>query len=582
MMRNQILRRTAAAVLTLALALTVCGCGGRRGESRRDREKPPKEEVSDEVQPEQTRPAEISTQTDGTFATDSVVLAHTEHNRSLQLREDAPRKASEFHLYVENIEAMEGFVKKMSQYQNCMQAVLGTGYNQYSTLYAHYLAKNPGGQGLAWVQKEIPNGTLRDIYTPEFYRDNHLPENGAISELFRKDATPFQENGLTVVVSSFLEQSFNMNVLAGGIEAYFDAYPGSAAAVLGMRSQLEGRLHIPSQSAAETTFYLDRFSGEIPFYVVVVGPEQAVREYMEDCTAFLDTKDIPFAKCIYTNTVYNQLKSAPLTFELIPDHHEKKAVPPIISSYNAGTLTDNDHGNAFFSTFSSITTRASSSRGREEESTNQVDVGRTTQLALFSRDYDGVSEFRWKTRLYRYDEASSQWVDAGQSANDMVTFRCEPRDGKIVDELSQETVLADGRRELYMTAVLNFAEDSAISRDHIYRLEVSTDLNRKNPNSAPESLSSNLGSFNVDVSKYYDTISRLCVMGHGNYNWVGDSEIARNPQLRTEAAELLAHTPNLDVLVGSLEKIEDKYHPNEQRIQYLDFLVNLPDKNSRR
>ena len=151
-----------------------------------------------------------------------------------------------------------------------------------------------------------------------------------------------------------------------------------------------------------------------------------------------------------------------------------------------------------------------------------------------------------------------------------------------MDELSREIVLADGRREIYVAAILNFAEDSALSRDQIYRLEVSVELYSQNPEPQKAEEGDALSQMVIEAPAYYDMISQLCPLKDGNYVWTGTSAITNSKQKKEAAVKAMGQTPNLDVLLTSLAQTESKYHPDEQRTEYFDFLFNLPGKNSRR
>lgn len=579
-MKARIWLKRAVSMLTLtALLFSLSGCAmSERGASDRDRTREKREETEKET-------VAAAPTAGGVFSisNDPVIQEHIQNNLALKDRKEVERNANEFHFYIANTETMAGFVngREVTQFYEVVQSAFDVAHSQYNSLYAHVLGCAEGSKELKWQEEKLNDTLLRDIQSLNFYTDKSLPEVGPLTMMFRQGQNPFAENGLTMIVSNFVEPSFDLNALAVGIEEYFDAYEKSAACVIGFRSRFLGELFVPQHAKTKdgTTFYIKDFEGEVPCYVVLVGPEISVRNFSETLLKYFDSRKVDCSSAIYTNSVYDQIIAPPLEFDVVADQKAKKATAPVLSSYNTGALTKSEYGNVYCSTYSSVETTDATGRNKNADAGEGVPVSRSTQITLISSDFNGISQYAYDYLLYTYDPETAQWEDAGKNALTMVRVNPEIKTGELSEKIADKTnvLLADGREEVLMRATLDFSDDELLSRSKIYRLEVQLYLNRENLDAKSEAGNSELRQYGITSTEYYNLTNRLCPIAHGHYIWTG----TKMP-VRKEALTILRYTPNLDTFLARLEQMETKYQPTGEYIQYLDFVFNLPDQNSKR
>lgn len=515
----------------------------------------------------------------------SDILAHTEHNQSLPTTKEELKKAEAFDLYVVNVQALEGFTSRgsgVTAYQNGLQSVFDAAYDMFSpnAIGAYAMSYRDSQTGkttdtLSWYKADDNEAFRRSIQGSQFYHDNVLPQEGAIASLFQSGNTPFRPEALTVLVSNFAEPGFNLNALSKGIEHYFDANDHSAAAIIGFTSEFAGNLYIPENDGGRygSTFYIQDYSGSVPVYLVVVGPEESVNIYLEAIGKYLNNQNILYRTACYRNSVYEPIQAPPLSFTIIPDNKAKKIAEPIWSSFNTGTMSFNDPGTAFAATFAGVETRGAVQQ-------DNGDTSKSTQISLVSDNYDGISQYSCDYTLYVYNPDLETWENAGKNANSVVELELSRQEGEQTDEIEGQvvTVLAEGVTQYCLIARLNFDEGSPLTRENIYRLEVRLRMNRENPDASSGAINTELKSYGTTSTEYYYSAMQVGALTAPNRIWTA----TMTTDDRVAAQTAFAHTPNLDSLLTSLEGLESKYVSDEILTEYIDILFNLPDTQARR
>ncbi len=565
MRKSAHLKRMVSVLLLLAMLLTLCSCGER------------KEQPAAAEAPEATAASEVKQSADNDMVDDPVIQAHIQSNQEVAAPKEKDRPVDQFHFYITNNDTMTGLVsdRKVTLFQDSLQCVFDAAHSQVDDVTAHYLSRAAGSEELEWTSEAWTEYLLRSIQSPGFYQENPLPAVGPLSSMFKQDKDPFEENGLTLIVSNFEEPGFDLNALSVGIETYFDTYAHSAACVIGMRLPYQGELGIPNHTISKesTTFLVRNFTGDVPCYMVVVGPDAAVRSYTENLFTYLDGRGINCSSALYSNSVYEQLMAPVLSFDVVADTKEKKLESPVLSSYNTGKLAEHEKGGAYFATYTSVET----SDGRTMDP-NYARISRSTQIALVSSNYDKVSDYPFEYQLFQYDEASGQWIDAGKNPTTMAYVKLMPMTTEETYNYNDKVVvLAEGREEMYLCAQLNFEDETILSRDQVYRLEVRIRLNRDNPDAQSESRKTDLKGFSIGSSDYYNMITSLCRVPHGNFVWTGPKNAPEQDIRRA-----LVCTPNLDAFLTRLENLEEKYQSANEVVQYVDFIFNMPNTGSKR
>lgn len=597
MKKRSLCRRVISLLLAAATMLSLCACGKEEDTGSRAVYDP---------------------------AADTVIEDHVRHNRSLNTEIATDRQAEEFHFYVTNTETMTGFVGgQVTAYQDSVTSVFNAAYDcQFGKYYSHSMNRQ-GSSGLYWGEaEELNDQILNRVLSTDFYEGNVLPAAGAVPALFRSESGPFQKNAMTVLVSNFVEPNFDLTSLSMGIEKYFSDYERSAACVIGFSSQFRGNFHVPSTGNKDrSTVSLMDFTGKVPCYMVVVGPEGDVMQYTEKLFEYLERRNVTYSYEHYSNSLYEQVFAEPLTFDVIEDPKMSKAPTSTELSYNTGNMTEHESGYAYFATYTGVETRdgntsdrksvkdrttakdRKASRGETTEATGApettaaageetVKISKSTQIALLSRNYDGVSRYALaEPVLYIYDQETKQWKDAGKNAQKAVSVFMEPKTGLSETHLGETYIaLTDDREEMYVAAKLDFETDGLLTRDQLYRLELKI-LMEQDATAGENSTSANgsgLQDYSITAAEYYQFIDDLeenkkWADELHNYQWTALADM--NPadkQIKMKAQKLMAHTPGLDALLISLRDLEDNYKTDIEMHFYLDFVFNIPDREKRK
>lgn len=562
-------KRVVSALLMAVILLSMCGCSrGERGSSGR---------IEDSGQKRNTKSEAVNPEVGSWSAEEDPIFGvHEANNQEAAVEKPKPPVASKFDIYIENVQALTGYTAEAgrTEYQDSVQSAFTAASTMFgaNAITVHTLSEESGE--LQWQPE--PDGRFRSaLVAPDFYRDHALSEVGPLEQMFRGGQCPFQREGLTAIVSNLSEPGFELSPLYQGIENYFDAYDHSAAAVIGFVSRFDGNVYIPTNgdSMEGTTFRVEDFTGNLPAYLIVVGPEASVREYVGRVTDIMTGQSIQCDYSLFTNSVHEREQAKPLRFVMVEDLKVRKLKEPTYTSFNSGATTWNDNGTAFFLTYNGSETRG-------ESVMENGNTAMCTQLTLVSENYDGSSVYGADWSLQVLDKGSGQWVDAGKNACDMVQFENRVLSGELVDTVADQDVviLTSGNKQVFLKARLNFDADSVLSRGDLYRLEVQLRLDQPgDPNYHNQTVGA-LTDYSITGVSYYQAISKLCALSHGNYAFRGgsirqeDREAARNAMQRT---------PNLDALLHNLETLEDKYPFDETVTQYVDLVFNLPGKKSK-
>ncbi len=576
-------------ILAAAIVLSFSGCSMERP----DRPTRTTDETLERTETVQTEPDEEQTESspgnrDNSFLwsaeTDSIVCEHMEGLRALKAEKIA-RKATNLDLYVENTEAMVGFLPPnvTTEYTQSVRALFDAVTDAYSTT-AHYLVG--GSSQLHWVSGPMDDAFRRDVQSLSFYQDNTFTSDSPLGKLFQ-GTTPFEENNLTLIVTSFKEPGFDLNPLSRGIEKYFRSFTDSAACIVAFQSDFNGGVGrnneicgadmvIPYNGNTNETpaFYVRDYVGTAPCYIVMVGPEADVQAFLANYERYLTTVGVTYSKSLYANNVYDQIVEAPLEFEVVADQKAGKLAQPVLSSYNTGVLSQTESRTVFSATYEGIEARdENSGRGSSEE--KSVEIRTSTQIAALSTNYVPGAEYTFEHCLYAYDQDAKTWVEASKNAQEMVHFTHEIMDGEVIEQIEGKDVviLAAGRQAVYLRALLDFSKESALSRDTVYRLEVRVKLNHPNYAARSASNPAMAEQFGISSSEYYDVFKGLTDL------------LGLDKQWRSTEAELAAsalpYTPNLSTFLTSLDLLESSFRPEEEYVEYLDFVFNLGDGNGR-
>lgn len=593
MKRMKILRQLICMILSAAIALSLTGCSMERsgGGRSRNRTTETTEEAPEQTEPEQgqepeqeptesTRENRVSWSAD----TDPTIREHIAGLRALKA-EKITRKAANLDLYVENTEAMVGFLPPVgaTEYTQSVRALFDAITDAYSTT-AHYL--EGGSSKLRWVSGPMDDAFRRNVQSLSFYQDNAFPSDSPLGNLFQ-GASPFEENNLTILVTGFKEPGFDLTPLSRGIEKYFNSYPDSAACIVAFQSDFNGgtgdnqkllgaNMVIPYNGNTDETpaFYVRDYVGTAPCYIVMVGPEADVQAFLANFEKHMSAVGVNYSKSLYANNVYDQIVEAPLEFEVVADQKAGKLAQPVLSSYNTGVLSQTESRTVFSATYEGIEARDEGrGRGGSEEPT--VEIRTSTQIAAISTNYVPGAEYTFEHCLYAYDQDAKAWVEASKNAQEMVHFTHEIMDGEVAEQIEGKdvVVLAAGRQAIYLSALLDFSKESALSRDTVYRLEVRVRLNHPNYAAGSASDPTMAEQFGISSSKYYSVINSLCALFGLDKQW-------RNSEAEL-AATALPYTPNLSTFLTSLDLLESSFRPEEEYVEYLDFVFNLGDGNGR-
>lgn len=567
-MKNMLWLKKVGCFLMATVMLTglLCGCG------RSAEQKPTESDVEMSV---------ISVAIGEAVVQNNAVFdEHADHNAALFATGADTREASYFDFYIANTEAMRGFVNGsgITSYQQIMQSVFEVASSQYEALNGFALSGQTQAADLVWENREMNYEFLRQLQASAMYEGIKIPTTGVIPTLFRLNETPFSGDGLTMIVSNFVEPGFDLSALSLGIEEYFDEYEGSAACVIGFTSSFTGEFHIPrdDMSKKSATFVIqdqDASKGKVPFYIVLVGPEASVGTFSESLCKDLDNRNIEYNHGgLYTNSVYQQIIEKPLDFKPIGDRKARKADRDLVESYNTGLMTQHEQGYAYYTTYSGTETEDNG------EVAGEVSLTTSSQIALISSNYDRNAKYTYESDLYLYNQETDTWEPTNKNAATKVHVTLCEKKGVFDEEEYGEVnvILAEGVREMYLSAKLDFTDRTVLARDQIYRLEVRIYLNRQNPDACSDSNSEALAEMSISSDDYYREIRRLYSNNKGS-QWKD-----RSPESLKSVAKALSCTPDLSAFLGRLEELEIKYQHTEQVVEYIDFVFNLHDESAQR
>ena len=561
------MKKTISVILLLTMLLTLCSCARK--------ETPETEET------EKTKPT--SAELNWNLDEDPVLSAHRENNRLAGAEKLPQEPAREMDIYISNIQAMAGFLSEdhnITAYQNALQSAFSAAANAVpdrTDVRGHYLAYRDPETGeasgeLLWQTAESSADFGMQTQRRSFYENHVLPQEGAVSQLFRDGAMPFRENCLTLIVSNLAEPGFDMDGIYIGIEKYFDEVPRSAASIIGFTSEFSGKLYIPhSDGSGLSTLYVSDFEGETPAYFLVVGPEVSVRDYTDTLLKYMNGQNIKCANTVYTNSRYEPIQAPMLMFTTVDDPKAEKVLEPVRFSFNTGDMTSTEDGTVIVTTFPGTETR-----GERSSDLSNGDTASGTQVAMTSDNYDGKSEYTMEYSLFVYDGETKTWHNAGKNAEAMVLLESEAMEGPVIAEDvygEDVTILAENNRELYVRVRLNFGEGSALSRNNTYRLEIRNVLSRENADSGRSGSKSGLSSFCTTTRDYYSCIDAMGRLAYPNRQWTATMPTAD----REWAREVLGKTPNLNVLLSGLEDLELQYRPDGVIVEYIDIIFRGSD-----
>lgn len=544
------------ACAALAVMMLLSGCGRRRSSGGN----------SSAQKQESSATAVVRPASNLELRNDPVILSHLENNRNLSTARNT-REATNFHFYIENTETMKGFAATSvrTNFKEGVQSLLDVARNSFSNLDAHSLEYVQEDKALQWTDAELNDRFVRKLQAASFY-DVPMAEVSALEELTWETGA-FDEYGVTAIVSNFVEPGNDLNALAVLVETYFDKYENSAACVMGMTSRFEGDFHIPYDGGNNLTYRITSFSSDVPYYIVLFGPESSVRQTVEKLEEHLNNKQIQPTYDIYTNNANAQILAEPLHFDLLGDVKRKKAPAEVTRSYNTGKLYEDDGGNVYYA--------ASSGRVETLDSEEDGDISTSTQISAISKDYDGSSDYQMEYTLYTYDAAGKTWTEAGKNALSRAKVTAQVKNGPVEDELSDEPLLTAGRHELLIKAKLDFSSGSALRREEIYRVEVKLYLNRENTENAADAGNANLYSYSVVRADYDAQINKL------SDGWMNTKIWTSEPDSKPKLQDVLTKTPNLGDLLTSLKQLENKYQDETELIEYVDFVFNVPGEEEK-
>lgn len=541
-------KRVISMLLLCAMLLSLCGCQQRSSGTEANQAEP--------VPAQHLDGSDLSE----VYKNDPVITGHTRNNQNLSTKREK-RSANAFRLFIENTETMAGFVNfdRTTIYQsslNCLMDVMSS----YSDMDAYML-----NHEVVWEPVKL-DGHFRSSYlAKDFYTGRKLPQESPLKELSYLGEEAFPENTLTVLVSNFIEPRYDLNGLSNQIDSYFSKYPYSAACVVALTSEFKGDFHIVT-NAGKVTSTLTNFEGEAPFYMVMVGPEQDVRDAVENLSNRLAQFDIDCSYCTYTNSMHQQILLEPLHFDVITDSQRRKAPTDTICSYNTYGVDEPNSG-GYFAKYEGRVKTLDAPPQRPEEYKDEIysdEISTSTQISLISTDYDGTTQYGWDYELYMLDPQRGDWIPAGKNEKFYTEVSMTPVNGPLEDDFAAKTILENGRQQLVQVK-LRFRNGSALSRDQIYRVELRLHLNQDG-NEILRVDSTDLNAYSISRQDYD------AVMGvyRGFFDW--------NQYLnhRSKVQNVIRRTPNLSAFLTSMEQMADKYRDETEMVEYLDFVFNVP------
>lgn len=572
-MRKQI-KRLVSILLLGAMLLSLWGCQQR---------------TAPESKGEQAR---LSAQSSADFQelleNDPVLQNHIRNNRGLSTQRDT-RTAESFRLIVENTESMAGFVSanETTAYQNSLNYLMTVmaGFTKKNAVDALMLQTDTQSGQAVWTQTALDSSLRARLVAPGFYTKQKMSLVNQLEELTYLEQPAFPENGITVVVSNFIEPQYDLSGFTSLIKEYFDAYPYSAACVMAVRSLFQGDFYISRNSLKDPAKRLENFDGVTPFYLVMIGPEQDVRDAEEDMRSRLTDGNVEFESCLYSNSMNQQVLREPLHFGANEVLDTRKALSTTVSSYNTGgQLLEEDSGTVF------------AARNQERVETLDMDndnkVSTSAQIALLSTDYestvrdlqacdyyyhdgkqwipdpdfddgeDSFSPYGWDYEVYVLDSQSGEWTVAGKSEKSCMEVVLKTVDMQTWNDNGE---VRDNVQQLARVR-LQYHAASALSKEKIYRVELRVHLNE--PNDSVQRIDSEALEDYCTTSQQYD--KEMTIYGK---RWNFENMTMANRGVRS----VLQRTPNLKTFLTSMENLAKSYQDDTEMTEYLDFIFNIPN-----
>ena len=581
-------RSVLSVVLLLSLLLSLSACsrserggstrGGGRGETRESvklDEKPDKNDKKEEKTQEKAASTPSLAMTPEVFGADPALAVHKADNAALYTASASARKADAVQLYFENTTSLQRFFN--SKLVNAFSLGVRNVYsavNRYfdnSQLSCYALDTVEGRT--RWVRLASDDNTRSNTQTKAFYAF----ENGStnyLGLLFDDHTVTFGKDSLNVVISSFTEPAFDLSGFGQGLDRYMADNPGSAVCLYGALSSVEAhdlQVYRFDKAANEPDFTILDFSGSLPFYILAAGPEESVRAFDTAMDELMRSSSVTFRRSVFSNGVYTQLQAPPLALALVADPKLKSGSGEILQSYNTGTLTEDPDGNIYCATYAGIETK--------DDRNSSANLSYSSRIACVSKNLDTADGpfYSADFTLYAYDAESQSWQPCDKLASSRVELICRPLQGSSPEG---SAILAAGDEQLYISAKLDFSADSPLDRSTMYRVEVRLKLNYENPDPVSEGNVGSIRDLCISDMDYYRALNDLRVSSGFHKSYIKAWEYSSGEKKESAKAALM-RTPNLESLLSTLEKAEHYVPETADRIEYIDFIYNLKDTNSR-
>lgn len=424
------------------------------------------------------------------------------------------------------------------------------------------------------------------FYTGSEGRPGTLTENGVsvgpLSRLFRvgniqgkeASATPFIDDGLTVIVSDLMEQGFNLDVIFQGIQTYFGQNPYAAAAVIGCSSEYKGNLSIPmfdGTGVSEITVH--DYTGDAGYYFVIVGPVRLVEVYVENLEALLRKDHVENSTVIFRNCQDTQSVVSALSFEAVPDtmknvstknlkDYYQDDVTNVLGSANTeGTVNAVSYKNIIVGNIDGNPSTAmgdifqlAAMADVQKEASYALGIARLYALTEYSEDKEGTVSYAWTE--YTGNELESLHV----RGEIMKGEKCDwDKDGDPV------IVIPEGKEVFYVRCSMEFKKGAVKDEAGVYCVVVPY-VGTKAGASQTEALRE-LEKRSISQGDLDKALAVLEKRG-GGYQW---SEANADANVK----KALCSTPNL---VNLLNPLNNSAFESEQGAHYLTFIFDMQNR----
>lgn len=602
----------------------------------------------------------------------AVAAEHADGLQDLQDAWDARNSDSgtTLRLYYDDTQSMMGFIKGNgggNRFVYLLDTAIDEAFgmvnapeNGVKGVEAYTLVDaNPGdgiNQELSWQQVDM-TGTLRNYFMVDsFYTGdhaghregtlNHTFEDGSVrqvgplSRLFQDGGTPFVSDGLTVLISDLQEQGFDLNTLSSGLMDYCEQVESAKVCIVAATSAFSGQLSVPVYSISDTgtsIASIDNYTGDVPFYYIIVGPANLVDEYIARIQQAMgaDSSNILFTSFCSLEASCGQ----PLSFTLAPN-----TMAGVSAADLAGDSTSADASAEQQEQSSStdrLTVRTSveqngpqivqlravaTTRRRGESGTGLVSEnidkvwgsanindlvpapGQTNIFtALVGRGEESCSAFGTRAQIAAYADLApglsagcganhtapaddTYWIDpqeielyeyngtsweaADANARGCISLRFETVDGPLQEYAVGTSLLAENRHVAYLRIAI---DGTTVSQGGLFQDEGNYYLSVPIHTSLDASLVNNteqLEAMSADIAQYRAALDGLTKFG-ANYNWTASSEEAR-----AAAAQQFRKTPKLKELVKSLSNYFCSIDMANE-VQYLDVMFTIKASSAR-